>query len=213
MTVQTETPVDGDGPSGVRRWAESHRTLVIVVAVIVLLPAFGYLGVRVFDAASALATELPDPCATFVEGSETLPPRIASSPPIRESEPASDRRRCQVLGSSFRVDLEYRIFDRDWWTSPAQVAQAGMRAEVDQFLNTQANPYTWKTALAVDHLGDSAIGYAAGSRPDEHRLTYIGVRRGNAVVLVSFADYIDDTTKEGWLGQLVTAAFNQIHLD
>ena len=88
-----------------------------------------------------------------------------------------------------------------------------MRAEVDRFLKTQANPYGWKAALSVAHLGDSAVGYAAGSRPDEHPLTYIGVRRGNAVVLVSFADYVDDTTKESWLGQLITTAFNQIRLD
>jgi hypothetical protein len=212
MSVETTTPVNGDGPS-VRRWVESHRVLVYVVAVVVLLPAFGYLGVRVFDAASALATELPDPCAAVVEGSEALPPRIASVPPTREPAPAADRRACQVLGTDFRADLEYRIFDRDWWTSPGQVAEAGMRAEVDRFLNTQASQDGWKAALEVAHLGDSAIGWAAGSRPDEHRLTIIGVRRGNAVVLVSVADYADNTTKVGWLGQLITSAFNQIRLD
>jgi hypothetical protein len=211
MSVETATPVDGDGPS-VRRWVQTHRVLVMVVAVVVLLPAFGYLGVRVYDAASALATELPDPCAAFVAGSEALPPRIASSPPTGEREPAADRRHCQVVGSNFRADLVYRMFDRDWWTSPGQVAEAGMRAEVDRFLNTQANPYGWKAALSVAHLGDSAVGYAAGSRPDEHRLTFIGVRRGNAVVLVSLADDVDDTSKDGWLGQLITTAFNQIRL-
>jgi len=212
MNVETATPVDGGGPS-VRRWIESHRVLVMVVAAVVLLPAFGYLGARVFDAASALATELPDPCAAIVGGAEALPPRIAATAPTGEREPATDHRTCQLLGSSFRGQLEYRIFERDWWTSPGQVAEAGMRAEVDRFLKTQANPYGWKAALSVAHLGDSAVGYAAGSRPDEHRLTYIGVRRGNAVVLVSFADYVDDTTKESWLGQLITTAFNQIRLD
>src|SRR5687767_11149887 len=134
MSVETATPVNGDGPS-VRRWVESHRVLVYVVAVVVLLPAFGYVGVRVFDAASALATELPDPCAAVVEGSSALPPRIASMSPTREPEPAPDRRTCQVLGTDFRADMEYRIFDRDWWTSPGQAAEAGMRAEIDRLLN------------------------------------------------------------------------------
>jgi hypothetical protein len=212
MTVETAPPVDGDKPSA-RRWVESHRVLVMVAAVVVLLPAFAYVGVRVFDAASALATELPDPCAAIVDGAEALPPRVASTAPTREQEPATDRRLCQVLGTSFRAELRYLTFERDWWTSPGQVAEAGMRAEVDRFLNTQANPYSWKTALAVEHLGDSATGYAAGSRPDEHRLTFIGVRRGNAVVLVSFTDYADVTAKDAWLGQLITTAFNQIRLD
>jgi hypothetical protein len=211
MSVETATPVGGDRPS-VRRWVKAHRVLVMVVALVVLLPVLGYVGVRAFDAASALATELPDPCAAVAESAEALPPRIVSTPPTGEREPAADRRTCQVLGSDFRADLEYRIFERDWWTSPGQAAEAGMRAEVDRFLTTQASPYGWKAALSVAHLGDSAIGYAAG-RPDEHRLTFIGVRRGNAVVLVSFADYVDNAPKAGWLGQLVTRAFNQIRLD
>jgi hypothetical protein len=209
MSVQTTAPVNGDGPS-VRRWVGSHRVLVTVLAVVILLPAFGYLGVRVFDAASALATELPDPCAAVVEGADALPPRVASVRPTGGGEPAAGRRTCVLLGSDFRADLDYRIFERDWWTSPGQVAEAGMRAEVDRFLDTQASPYGWKAALPVAHLGDSAIGYAAGSRPDEHRLTLVGVRRGNAVVLVTFADYVDVASKEGLAGQLVTAAFNQI---
>jgi hypothetical protein len=212
MTVETATPVDGDGPSA-RRWLGTHRVLVTVVAVVVLLPAFGYLGVRAFDAASALASELPDPCAAFIDGAETLPPRVASSPPTGEREAAADRRACQVLGSDFRADLRYRAFGRDWWTSPGQAADAGLRAEIDEFLRIQAGSLEWKTALPVEHLGDSAIGYAAGNRPDEHRLTVIGARRGNAVVLVTFADYVDASPKDGWLGQLVTTAFNQIRLD
>jgi hypothetical protein len=212
MSVETATPVDGGGPSA-RRWIVSHRVLVMVVAVVVLLPALGYVGVRVFDAATALATELPDPCAAFTADVEALPPRIASSRPSRETEPAADRRVCQVFGSNFRADLEYRTFGRDWWTSPAQAAEAGMRAAVDALLTTRASQYGWKAALPVEQLGDSAVGYAAGSRPDQHRLTIIGVRRGNAVVLVSFADYVDGTGEQGWLGQLLTTALNQIRLD
>jgi hypothetical protein len=98
-------------------------------------------------------------------------------------------------------------------TSPGGAADAAVRVEGDRFLATQANRLEWKKALALDGLGDSAVGYAAGNRADDNRLTFMGARRGNAVVLVLFTDFVDDSPKDGWLGQLVARSLNQIPLD
>jgi hypothetical protein len=218
MTVETTTATDGEGPTPGRRftpprWVTERKQLVIAVAAVVLLPALGYLGLRVYDAASALATDLPDPCAAFTERSEALPPLVAAVPPVAGESSGPDRRLCTVPGPSFRITLEYRLYERDRLTSPGGAADAAVRAEGDRFLATQANRLEWKNALAVGGLGDSAVGYAAGNRADDNRLTFIAARRGNAVVLVLFTDFVDDAAKDGWLGQLVARSLNQIPLD
>ena len=219
MSLETATATDGEGPPArrwftrPRQWFSQRPTLVIAVAAVLLLPTLSYLGARVYDAASSLATELPDPCAAFTEGSEALPPTVAAVPPVAGPGSGPDRRVCQVPGPSFRVTLEYRMYQRDWLTSPGGVADAAVRAEGDRFLATQANRSEWKQALSLEGLGDSAVGYAAGNRADDNRLTFIAARRGNAMVLVLFTDFVDDAPKDGWLRQLVARSINQIPLD
>jgi hypothetical protein len=114
MSVETTTATDGEGPAPRRRftlprWFTERKQLVIAAAVVVLLPALGYLGLRVYDAASALATELPDPCAAFTGASEALPPLVAAVTPVAGESSGPDRRLCTVPGPSFRVTLEYRV--------------------------------------------------------------------------------------------------------
>jgi hypothetical protein len=209
MSLETQTASGGDGPAA-RRWFGLRREVVAAIAAVVLLPALAYLGVWSYDAASGLTEELPDPCAAFVAGAEALPPRVVSVVPTGQSQARPDRRTCQLLGPSFRAGLEYGMYQRDWFTSPAQAADEAMRARVDEILRGEAEPYSWKNALSVADLGDSAVGYAAGGRPDENRLTFIGVRRGNAVVLIHFVDYVDTSTQEAWLRPLIATAFSQI---